>query len=219
MKNSPASLNQLLGVKDIHDDRLTKLVESKAFEPVKESISKALKGVPLPENFFKKMMEQVSALLKIDTRAILLSSWGASKELLKYVNRDDYPPDEIVLLPLAEHTITSTHKPSLKPSIKNVPLTEIQFNVDLALTLKGVILKLQNGRIMELNIGSCEAKGAVKFKDFTIVEKDGEFPELLGSFDLGEGIPINKSAEKVHETLQTIADTTGLEENVTVVEN
>ena len=214
MKNTRASLSQLFGVKDIPQDRLTELVESKEFEPVKESISKTLKGLPVPDNFFEKMIEQLSALLKIDTLAILLSSWGASKELLKYVNRDEYPPDEIVLLPLAEHTITSTHKPSLKPSIKNVPLAEIQFNINLALKLKGVILKLQNGRIMEVTIGGCNANGTVKFQDFKIVEKKGEFPELLGSFDLGEGIPINEPAEKVHETIGEM----GEDPNVTVVD-
>ena len=67
-------------------------------------------------------------------------------------------------------------------------------------------------------IGACSAKGAVKFQNFTIVEKEGEFPELLGSFDLGEGIPINEPAEKVHETLEAIVETMGQDENVTVVD-
>jgi len=97
---------------------------------------------------------------------------------------------------LADHTIISEHTPSLQIQINEISLGEVQFNINLELTLKGVILKIQNGKIMEATVGSCEGKGSVSYGDFSILEKETEPIALPLTVDFGEGLSIGGSREK-----------------------
>lgn len=201
MANEPVALSELFGLQELDEEQVMTLLESEEFKPVRENVASALKGIPVPDGFFKEMIREVSELLDIDVHAILLSAWGVSKEFRKYLKKNSYPPDETVLVPLGEHTVTSKHRPSLKPTVGKIPLKEVHFNVDLALKLDGVILKMRNGRIMAVTIGFCEAEGDVMFGSFKLAEKKGEFSQLLGTIELGDGIPINEPGSRVHEVI------------------
>jgi hypothetical protein len=198
------TLDQLFSFEESTRDQLSAVVKSEEFEPIKKRISRQLKGAPLPEGFFEHMMKQVHELLDIDLRAILVRAWVGSEALLNYVAPEKTSTDETLLLRLAEHTVTSQHAPSLKPSLNNVPLGEIKFKILLELTLKGVILKVRNGRIMEFTIGSCEGKGDLRVGDFSLIEKEFEPVALQGSVDLGEGIPIQQDVEEIAGRLASL---------------
>jgi hypothetical protein len=204
MEQSIDNLSQFFGIKDIPKKELTQIVKSDEFKPVIEGVKKKLKGVTAPGFFYESMLKHISELLKIDLRAILLSAWSASDELTKFLDSKNYSEDEIVMIPLAEHTITSEHNPALKPSINQVPIAEIKFNIALEFVLKGVILNIQNGMITDVSLGSCGGKGSVKYKDSTILEKDMQLPDPFGPISLGKGIPLKDPSEAIHKRLEMI---------------
>jgi len=204
MAQSISSLNQFFAIKDIPQKELNKIVKSEEFKPVIENVKKKLKGIIVPDLFYEKMIKQISELLKIDLRAILLSAWSASDELKKFLDSKNYSEDEIVMVPLAEHKISSEHNPTLKPAINQVPIAEITFNIALEFVLKGVILNIQNGVITDVSLGNFAGKGAVKYRDTTILEKEVNLPDPFGAISLGKGIPIKDKPEAIHKRLEMI---------------
>jgi hypothetical protein len=55
--------------------------------------------------------------------------------------------------------------------IKGASVKKITLTVALNLKLKGFTLKVQNGAICELQTGSCEGKGTIKYDKLSIAEK------------------------------------------------
>ncbi len=204
MKDSETTINHFFDIHELSKERLSEMVKSDEFKPIKEEISKELKGVSVPDTFFEKVIQEVSELLKIDTRAILIGAWGAATDILKYVQSDASTSDDVILIPLVKHTVSSKHTPSLKPYINQVPIAEIKFTVTLKLSLKGVILKLQKGKITEITIGTCKGSGEIKYGDHTLLKKEADFPELPGSIKLGDGIPLKEPVENVHQKLNEL---------------
>ena len=110
--------------------------------------------------------------------------------LLKYTDKGKYSPNDIFLVPLAEHTIKSEHKPYLEILINDKSVGRIDFSINVALTLKGFILKIQDAKIKEIQTGTCKGRGTIQCEDIVIMEKEtGSFP-LPGSITLGDGVPI-----------------------------
>jgi hypothetical protein len=79
----------------------------------------------------------------------------------------------------------------IRPEYQNEKqVGKIEFNIDISLTLKGIILKIRDGRIKEILTGSCKGKGTVRYGNLVITEKETGSFTLPGSIDLGDGIPI-----------------------------
>lgn len=208
--NHTPTLNHFLSIKDLTKKRLSEIIKSEEFRPIRDKMAKQLKGIPVPEELFEEIFNQLSELLHIDIRAILLSVWGKSEDLRKFLDTDEYPPGEMVLLPLAEHTITSEHNPSLKSFIDKIPLGELTFHVNIEMALKAVIVKIQDGKIMGGTIGSCAGKGSITYgHDHVLLQKESEPWQLPGSIDLSSGIPIQEHLNDFQEILSKIIDLTG----------
>ncbi len=207
MNNAP-TLNQFFAIKDLSKEKLSEMAKSKQFGPIKEKMSKELKGIPVPEKFFEEIFKQLSDLLNIDIRAILLSVWSKSGEFQKYLDAKNYPPDEVLLVPLAEHTITSEHNPSLESFMNKIPLGKMTFHINIELALKGAIIKIQNGKLWGGSIGSCAGKGSITFGDAHVLEKKSQPISLPSTIDLNDGIPIHNTAEDLHTILSKIAGLT-----------
>ena len=209
MNNAP-TLNHFLSIKDLSKERLSEIIKSEEFKPVREKMAKELKGIPVPEKLYEEIFKQLSELLHIDIRAILLSVWSKSEEFGKFLNTDSYHPGEMVLVALAEHTIVSEHNPSLKSFIDKIPLGEMTFHVNVELDLKGAIIKIQDGKIMGGSIGSCAGKGSITFgDDHVLIEKESEPWQLPGSIDLSDGIPIQQHLDDFQGILSKIINLTG----------
>lgn len=208
MEEIHTTLNHFFSLKNLSKEQLSEIISSDQFLPIKEKMSKELKGIPIPHSFFEQMIEQLSELLHIDVRAILVSVWSKSEEFKKYLDGEEYSPEEILLLPLAEHSITSEHTPALKPFLDKIPLGEIKFHVYLELELKGAVVKIQNGKLMGGTIGTCEGKGSITCGDVHLLEKDTQPWSLPGSIELSDGIPIQGAVSDLNSILSKILETT-----------
>jgi hypothetical protein len=90
-------------------------------------------------------------------------------------------PEEVIVLNLAEHEITNEYHPYLEIRIAGMPSPKkIEFKVQIVTALKGINLKIQAGKITEIQAGSCDFEGKLKYQDLTIAEKEVGPIELLG---------------------------------------
>lgn len=204
MAESPVLLNQFFGVDQVSKETVTALVKTKEFQKLKGKLKKEMPAISLSESFFEMIVGHLSEVLHIDVRAILLNTWNTSSEILQYADSKKYPPEQAFMVPLVEHTIISEHTPSLKLTLNKAPVGEIELDVKLELTVKGVILKIQNKRIMALNPGTCKGNGSVRYGDLVLIQKKSSF-DFPGLFALGAGIPLNETAANLHAIVDAVA--------------
>jgi hypothetical protein len=138
-----------------------------------------------------KIEEKIDDLLDIPIPDILGRAWKKYKELLKYTDREKYPPEVTSMVNLYDHTVKSEHNPYLEVKINEKLIGKIDFHIVLSLAIKGILLKIQDGKIIEITTGTIKGKGTVKCEDYLILEKESETFNLPGSIDLGDGIPIS----------------------------
>jgi hypothetical protein len=196
MNGAPLTLIQFFSLQNeaLLPDRLSTLESSGQVSAVKEAAEKQAKGVGwgiIKDQIFEKLKD----LLAVGIPDILVAAWNKYEILLKYLDREKYPPNESFLVPLAEHCITSEHHPYVEILVNDQPVGKIGFDIKVALTLEGIILKIQDGKIKEIFTGTCKGKGTISCDNVLILEEKTEAVPLPGSIDLGQGIPIAPLAQ------------------------
>ncbi len=156
---------------------------------LKDTISTAARGVGWTAAF-DEIKKSVEPLLDVEIPALLAAAWNKCRLLSKYLDRDRYPPDKTVMLPLAEHTVKSEHRPVIEIYLNEHLLGKVNFLVTVSLVLEGLTLKIRGGRIVEILTGSCTGKGTISCEDCLLVERATAPFALPGSIKLGDGIPV-----------------------------
>jgi hypothetical protein len=139
----------------------------------------------------EEVVKKVDHLLDVPLGAVISSAWNKYSLLKNYSNPEKYSPSESFLVPLAEHTIVSRHEPYVDILVGEHHIGRIDFVINISLTLKGSIARVQDGKLKEIRVGDCKAKGTVSYGDVILLEKESDSLELPGSIDLGEGIPVS----------------------------
>ena len=124
-------------------------------------------------------------------------AWRKYGALAEYTDPSRHPPEEVALVPLADHTVRSDHHPYLEVLIDDRPIGKITFDITLAVTLRGFELKLQGGKIKAIQTGSWQGKAGVALEKAVIYEKTLDEIRLPGSIDLGEGLSLGGRAGAV----------------------
>lgn len=114
---------------------------------------------------------KICELLDIKLHNILLTAWKKVEALREVLETSRKSPDKSTFLDLAEHNIDYATKPSVDVKIKGVTARKITLDLALNMKLKGFTLKVQNGGIREIQTGSCEVKGNIKYEKLPIAEK------------------------------------------------
>ena len=191
MNNSRITLNQFFSFKEkkLSRNQLPAIESSEKIALLRERISKKAKTIRWSV-IFNEIMKKVEDLLNINIPDIMVMAWKKHRILLNYMDCDKYPPDETFLVPLTDHTIKSEHHPYIEILMNDELISKIEFSINIALTFKGIVLKIKGGKIMEILTGSCKGKGTIKCENFVIMEKETESFSLPGSINLGVGIAI-----------------------------
>ncbi len=142
------------------------------------------------ENISKEVWSQLDTLLDIGMGDIILGGWAKYQALREYADPAKHPAEETCLVPLAKHEIKSVHEPYVEIVVNEKAVGRISFRIELALSLEGVLLKVQGGRIWALQAGRCRARGRISCGKTMLVERKTEPFELPGALDLPEGVAI-----------------------------
>ncbi len=191
MTNSATSLHRVFhGQKDGgHKYGVGQSIDEKTLDTLKETYSEK-KGSLLWPDLSDEIKSKADDLLNIPIPEVLIRAWRESGVLNKYTNKEEYDPEAIVFIELKEHTITSNHKPHLDIEINNRSIGKITFEINLELTVQGIILKIQDARIKQIRTGIVKASGVINCEGVEITKKESEEIQLPGTIELGEGIPI-----------------------------
>ena len=140
------------------------------WQAVEERISQEIKGIKWSAAM-SDLVPKICDLLEIKVDGVLLSAWKKAAEIKTVLEKSRQTPEETTYVELAEHTINSEHKPSIDVKLRGAKVKSIALLVQLGFKLRGFVLKIKNGGIIEMQAGQCEVKGTIKFSGLTIAEK------------------------------------------------
>ena len=175
---------------EVSQKKMSSMEILKKVSAVKDAITKEAPDIRWPVAF-EEIMRKTGDLLDISLGDIMSRAWNKYRVLTSYLDREKFSPRESFLVPLAEHTIKSDHNPHVDILLGERSIGKIDFDIKVSLTLKGFIVRIQDGKIMEIKTGTCKAKGSITCEDFLIVEKETDSVTLPGTIGLGDGVPIS----------------------------
>jgi hypothetical protein len=153
-------------------------------------------SAPVRRMVVEDVARRFGELLDVRLADIMAGAWCKYSSLLKYTDPRQHPPDESIVVPLVEHDIDSRHAPAIEVLMNNTPVMKLTFAVNLTLTLKTAVVRIQNARIREIRPGEVLAKGKIAFGPAVIAERKSGTLTLPGSIDLGEGIAIRPLSQR-----------------------
>lgn len=138
----------------------------------------------------KTIVEMIPELLRVDVGGLLAAAWKKCAELQKYRDAKTYPPDETVLVELAQHTIRSSHSPHVDVVVGESRVQRIDFDLELTLDIDAAVLTVRDGKIWAVSVGSCKGSGELSYKGCSILQRESRAVSLPGSFAFDEPVPI-----------------------------
>jgi hypothetical protein len=184
------TVDEVLGFDaDDRRQRLAELESSPAFAGIAETITRNFSHLSTAAAV-RAIVAKIPELLRVDVESLLVGAWKKYAELQRYRDAATYPPDETVLVELAEHTIRSSHTPYLDIMVGESRLHRIEFQLDLELVIKGAVLTVRDGRIWAVSVGSCEASGELTFKGYSLLKRQSTPVALPGTHTFAAPIPI-----------------------------
>jgi hypothetical protein len=131
-------------------------------------------------------------VLDIPVLTFLLPAWQKYREIHEFADPGKHPAEETILVSLAEHTVKVEHYPSLQATYRGVdiPKAKLEFALLGDLTLEGVVLKIQDGKIKAIQSGAVKWSGELLLEKRSILKKESKSHDLTGKLDLGEGIAL-----------------------------
>ena len=170
MNKSPLNLRTLFSFPD-PAATTTASPPSNQWQEFQSRVGREIKTIKWPAAM-PDLTSKVAELFNVELPDLLVSSWKKARELQEALEESRKSPEEVIVLDLAEHEITNEYHPNIEIRIAGVPLPKkIEFKVQIVTALKGINLKIQAGTITEIQAGSCDFQGKIKYEDLTIAEK------------------------------------------------
>lgn len=205
MENSETSVTSIkqFFTQSLSPEQLSKMAQGVSVKSLEGNVSKKIPGFKLPPSFYQQMFKQLLELLDIKIPTQLGKAWSKYQELRKYRDLEAYPADKQFFVPVAEHTFQDKYAPFLEPTINEISLGKVTFIITLELTIKGMMLTIQGGKIIAIGIGCCVGKGSIKCANITLMEQETKSVSLPSSIALGEGILIYDPSRDLQQNQTT----------------
>jgi hypothetical protein len=150
-----------------------------------------------------ELADTTSGFMSVNLADVAAAGWKKYDALKKAARstRDDRDAKELVSL--TTHKIASSHHPSVDLYLDGRQLATVEIELEVALTIAGVIAVVKQGRLTEIQSGTCTASGSLAVQGIDMVKRQRKF-DLYGAFRLGghgvsllEPAPSNDSVEHV----------------------
>jgi hypothetical protein len=168
--------------------------EEEAVERIKEAMARkhltiATSGTEALAAFGLRAMSgalarNLKSFLQIDVSDIFVAAWNKSGTLRQHLEKSAHSPGKELFLQLAEHKITSTHRPHVSLMKDGVEVAKVEFEVAIELVLQGAVLRLCDGAIQDVQTGRVKGKGSVKCFGAAIVEKEIQPTAIPGTLKI-----------------------------------
>ena len=126
--------------------------------------------------------DKLKDALDVGIKQILLSAWSQHRDLVNDLERSRKLKGETILVPLADHTIRSTHHPAVEVMVNDRRVAAFKFNANLMMRIQRAVLKVEAGEVVGVESGAWHGVGQLKCGPVTLVEhetKEFALPKTL----------------------------------------
>ncbi len=103
---------------------------------------------------------------------ILKSAWSQHRDLIDDLEQSRTSRGETFLVPLANHTIRSTHHPAVEVLVSDRRVAAFKFNANLMMRIQDAVLKVEGGEVVGAESGAWQGVGQLKCGPVTLVEHE-----------------------------------------------
>jgi hypothetical protein len=141
--------------------------------PLTQAISEAAQKFPSTcwKDVESGCRDEVDKLLDLSVERVLFDGWMKLERFKKCVEESKARPDDAFFQDLDDHRIASTHKPRIELRYGAVKVADLDFEIELALKVKGVRLEVRGGKVVCATAGVFAAAAKLSLHDQVLVEK------------------------------------------------
>ena len=164
MTRTPITISALAGL-DVSDSGLTAEDRKKLESKLRDYAHKfaALK----PYDVGPSLLASLGDALKTPVADVLGTLWKQHRELRVAAQAKAPGNAGRADVPLIDHTLTSTLKPSVTITVKvgavHTPPIKIVFDVEVSLALHGLVITIENAKITKLSAGNIKSSIVIKW--------------------------------------------------------
>lgn len=116
--------------------------------------------------------DKLKDALDVQINQILKSAWSQHRDLLDDLEKSKQTKGETFLVPLANHTIRSTHHPAVEVLVNDRRVAAFKFNANLMMRIHDAVLKVEGGEVIGAEAGAWQGVGQLKCGPVTLVEHE-----------------------------------------------
>jgi len=135
---------------------------------------------------WQTLYERSFDVLDVNVVDVLVAGWKKQNEVRDLLKATAADPARTALVQLAEHTLESTHKPSIEVRSAGKVVARLSFTIEVAFNVEAVELVLRHGRVEEVRPGRVTAQGTVKLEHAVILERKLSALTLPGRLVISE---------------------------------
>jgi len=129
-------------------------------------------------------------LFDISLMEIMTGAWVKMVAIQEYATGEKLLSKKTHKFVLSEHRITSKHSPKIELYVYDDKVAEVTVDITLTLVMAKTILRIKQGRILEVRISGCQAIGKLSCYGQEILEGKSTELEFPSAIKLGDGIEI-----------------------------
>lgn len=188
MSTSQIALKHIFHIKDNKQlrSKFSEVERSKVITGLKENELIKVAGFHW-HLLYTEILMKLNELLNIKVLDVFIDAWIKNDILKKHTQIKEASPDETILIPLAEHSIKSQHHPYLEILLNENVVAKVNFEIIVSFNVKGIILKIQNKKLIEISTGECMVEGDLICENIKIFEIELRKIELPGVIKLENG--------------------------------
>lgn len=139
-----------------------------------------------------ELADAATGFMSANLADIVAAGWKKYSALKTAARNTREHPGAKELVSLTTHRIASRHRPSVDLYLDGKLIATIEIHLEVALTIAGVIAVVREGRLTEIQSGSCTASGTLAVQGITLMGRQRTF-DLYGAVRLGDGVPLLES--------------------------
>jgi hypothetical protein len=123
--------------------------------------------------------DQVAAvahgLFDLDLGDLVIAGWRKQGDLASAAERTAANPGSSEVVELASHRISSVHRPYVDLLVDDVHVATLDFELDLELLVRALVVTVRNGQIISLHSGTCDVAATLSAKGIRLIGRRAHF--------------------------------------------
>ena len=121
---------------------------------------------------------------------MVAEGWSKLNQLRDYCGRKPEDEEKPFSVALAGHEVVSSHQPGVDVLLGEKVIGRIVVDVELSLSLKGIVLSVRDDHIIAVASGKFSGAGSLKYQGATLIEKATKEYDIPGKWIFDRPFPL-----------------------------